>query len=93
MYRIIYILFKHVKFQYNNLVKYNSKYSVFSMCCNQSRLEQVFLDLLFISLLIRTLFNNVTWEDSCLDGAWQKILALGFLCMSFYCNFIAGVSI
>ena len=31
MYRIIYILFKHVKFQYNNLVKYNSKYSVFSI--------------------------------------------------------------
>ena len=28
MYRIIYILFKHVKFQYNNLVKYNSQYSV-----------------------------------------------------------------
>ena len=49
-----------VKFQYNNLVKYNTKYSVFSMCCNQSRLEQFFLDLLFISLLIRTLFNIVT---------------------------------
>ena len=28
MYRIIYILFKHVKFQHNNTVKYNSLYSV-----------------------------------------------------------------
>ena len=28
MYRIIYILFKHVKFQHNNIVKYNSLYSV-----------------------------------------------------------------
>ena len=28
MYGIIYILFKHVKFQYNNIVKYNSQYAV-----------------------------------------------------------------
>ena len=28
MYQIIYILFKHVKFQHNNTVKYNSLYSV-----------------------------------------------------------------
>ena len=83
MYRIIYILFKHVKFQYSNLVKYNSQYSVFSMCCNQSRLEQFFLDLLFISLLIRTLFNILTWEDSCLDGAWQKDFGLKVLMHEF----------
>ena len=67
MYRIIYILFKNVKFQYNNIVKYNSQYS---LCVAISeRLEHIFLDLFFISLLIRTLFNILTGEDSCLDGA------------------------
>ena len=67
MYRIIYILFKNVKFQYNNIVKYNSQYSV---CVAISQgLNNFFLDLLFISLLIRTLFNILTGEDACLDGA------------------------
>ena len=47
-----------VKFQYNNLVKYNSQYSV---CVAISQgLNKFFLDLLFISLLIRTLFNILT---------------------------------
>ena len=67
MYRIIYILFKNVKFQYNNIVKYNSQYSV-CVAISQS-LNNFFLDVLFISLLIRTLFNILTGEDSCLDGA------------------------
>ena len=50
MYRIIYILFKNVKFQYNNIVKYNSQYSV---CVAISLgLNNFFIDLLFISLLI-----------------------------------------
>ena len=81
MYRIIYILFKHVKFQYNNLVKYNSQYSV---CVAISQgLNNFFLDLLFISLLIRTLFNILTWEDSCLDGAWQKNFGLRVIMQEF----------
>ena len=66
MYMIICILFKHVKFQHNNIVKYNSLYSV---CVAISQgLNNFFLDLLFISLLIRNLFNILIGEDSCLDG-------------------------
>ena len=64
MYRIIYISFKNVKFQYNNIVKYSSQYSV---CVAMSQgLNNFFLE---FSLLIRTLFNIFTGEDSCLDGA------------------------
>ena len=81
MYSIIYILFKHVKLQYNNLLKYNSQYSV---CVAISQgLNNFFLDLSVISLLIRTLFNILTWEDSCLDGAWQKKFGLRVLMHEF----------
>ena len=55
MYRIIYILFKHVKFQYNNLVRYNSQYSV---CVAISQgLNNFVLDLLFISLFNKNLIQ------------------------------------
>ena len=67
MYRIIYILFKHVTFQYNSIVKYNSQYSV--CVAISQRLNDFFLDFLFIRLIIRTIFNILTGEDSCLDGA------------------------
>ena len=71
MYRIIYILFKLVKFQHNDIVKYNSLYSVHvAISQGLNKFFPRFVIYQFINNnLIGTLLNILTREDSRLDSA------------------------